>query len=63
MADTQTRQAAVEAAIAAVKSQCGDEAWPQIMTELLTEISISMAMLVDGISGSGSSGSSDANVS
>ena len=48
MADpTPTRQDVVEAAIASVKSHCGDEAWPQIITELLTEISISLAMLVD----------------
>lgn len=48
----ETRQAAVEAAIAAVKSKYGDEAWPQIFTELLEEISISLAMLVDNNSSS-----------
>ena len=50
--ETETRQAAVEAAIAAVKSKYGGEAWPQIMTELLTEISVSLAMLVDAGSSS-----------
>lgn len=45
-----SRQDAVEAKIAAVKKQYGDEAWPQIIAELLEEISISLAMLVDGAS-------------
>ena len=46
MAD-ETRQAAVEAAQAAVVAKYGDDGWMWIFKELLTEISISLAMLVD----------------
>ena len=48
MADpTPTRQSVVEANIAAVEKKYGDEAWPQIQTQLMKDISISLAMLVD----------------
>jgi hypothetical protein len=47
MADTPTRQETVEANLAAVQKKYGDEAWPQIQTQLLTDISVSLAMLVD----------------
>ena len=47
MADTETRQDVVEANIAAVEKKYGDEAWPQIQTQILKDISISLAMLVD----------------
>ena len=48
MADpTPTRQDVVEANIAAVEKKYGDETWPQIQTQLLKDISISLAMLVD----------------
>lgn len=52
MADTPSRQDTVEANIAAVESKYGDEAWPQIQTAILKDISISLAMLVDAGSGS-----------
>ena len=51
MAD-ETRQAAVEAAQAAVIAKYGDDGWMWIFKELLTEISISLAMLVDNSSSS-----------
>lgn len=48
MADpTPTRQDVVEANIAAVEKKYGTEAWPQIQTQILKDISISLAMLVD----------------
>lgn len=47
MADTETRQDVVEANITAVETKYGTEAWPQIQTQLLKDISISLAMLVD----------------
>ena len=46
MADA-TRQDTVEANIAAVEKKYGTEAWPQIQTQILKDISISLAMLVD----------------
>lgn len=45
--NTETRQDVVEANIDAVKTKYGDEAWPQIQTKLLEDISVSLAMLVD----------------
>lgn len=47
MADTETRQDVVEDNIEAVETKYGDEAWPQIQTAILKDISISLAMLVD----------------
>ena len=47
MADDKTRQDVVEENIEAVVGKYGDEAWPQIQTKILKDISISLAMLVD----------------
>ena len=47
MADTKSRQDTVEENIEAVENQRGDEAWPQIITQLLKDINISLALLVD----------------
>ena len=44
---TPTRQATVAANLAAIKTQRGDENWNYIFTQLLTDISTSLAMLVD----------------
>ena len=60
MAD-ETRQAAVETNNAATISKYGPEAWEQIKAQLLTDISVSLAMLVDNGSSSSaaSAGSSE----
>jgi len=48
MADpTPTREDVVTANITAVEAKYGPEAWDQIMTVLLKDISVSLAMLVD----------------
>ena len=53
MADpTPTRQDTVENNIEAVEDRLGPEAYPQIFVQLLKDINISLAMLVDAGSGS-----------
>ena len=44
---TPSRQDTVEANVEAVETKYGDGAWNQIQTQLLKDISISLAMLVD----------------
>lgn len=46
MADT-TREAEVKANVEAVEAQYGDEAYRRIFVQLLKDINISLAMLVD----------------
>ena len=54
MADeTTTREAEVKANVAAVEAQRGDEAYRAIYVQLLKDINISLAMLVDAGSSSG----------
>lgn len=45
--ETPTRTDTVEANIAAVINKHGDEAWDQIASVCLQDISVSLAMLVD----------------
>lgn len=45
---TPTRQETVEANIAAVIAQYGPDGFRQLVTAMLKDISISLAMLVDG---------------
>ena len=52
---TPTREDTVEANLAATIKKYGDEAWPQIIATLLTDISVSLAMLVDNDTSSSSS--------
>ena len=47
MAD-KTRTEIVEENLEAVIAKYGTEAWPQIQTQLLEDINVSLAMLVDG---------------
>ena len=47
MADDPTRQETVEQNIEDVIAKYGTAAWPQIQTQILTDISVSLAMLVD----------------
>ena len=47
MADT-SRVEEVEANIEAVEEKYGPEAWDRVMTTCLKDISVSLAMLVDG---------------
>jgi len=44
---TPTRQETVEANIEAVIAKYGEEAWPQIFSVCLQDISVSLALLVD----------------
>lgn len=44
---TPTRQETVEANVEAVEARFGDGAWNQIFAQLLKDINISLAMLVD----------------
>ena len=46
MSDT-TREAEVKANIAAVEANSGAEAWNRVIVQLLKDINISLAMLVD----------------
>jgi hypothetical protein len=48
MADTPTREATVKANIAAVKAKYGDDAFDKINNVCLEDISVSLALLVDG---------------
>jgi len=50
--NTETRQDTVEANVEAVETKYGDGAWNQIMVQLLKDINISLAMLVDNGSNS-----------
>lgn len=52
MADT-TREAEVKANVKAVEDSRGAEAWDHIMVQLLKDINISLAMLVDAGTNSG----------
>ena len=47
MADEKTRQDVVEENIDEIEAKHGKEAWNQIQTQCLKDISISLAMLVD----------------
>ena len=47
MADSETRQSAVEANIEAIKAKYGDDAYDKINSQCLEDISVSLAMLVD----------------
>ena len=47
MADDKSRQDVVEENIEATEEKHGKEAWNQIQTQCLKDISISLAMLVD----------------
>jgi len=49
MADA-TRQETVEQNIEDAVAKYGESAWNQIQTQILTDISVSLAMLVDGAS-------------
>jgi hypothetical protein len=51
--DTPTRTETVTANNAATIAKYGPEAWSQIYAQLLTDISVSLAMLVDAGSNSG----------
>ena len=52
MADpTPSREDTVKANVLAVETRLGPEAYPQIIVQLLKDINISMAMLVDAGSG------------
>ena len=51
--NTETRQDTVEANIAAIKEKYGPEAWNQINSACLEDISVSLAMLVDAGTQSG----------
>ena len=53
MADTESRQDTVEANILAIVTKYGPEATEQINTQCLKDISVSLAMLVDAGSSSG----------
>jgi len=48
MADDKTREDVVEENLDAVIAMYGPEALPQIQTQLLKDINISLALLVDG---------------
>ena len=53
MADNdKTRTETVEDNIDDIEAKYGEEAWPQIQTQLLKDISVSLAMLVDAGSSS-----------
>lgn len=43
----ETREATVTANITAVETRLGPEAYPQIIVQLLKDINLSLAMLVD----------------
>ena len=45
--ETPTREDTVTANLTAIKAKYGDEAWPQIQVQLLTDINLSLALLVD----------------
>ena len=49
--DTPTRSEEIAANLLAVETKYGKEAWYQIWTQLLTDINVSLAMLVDAGSG------------
>lgn len=46
--ETATRQETVEANIEAVVTKYGDENWVKLLAVCLQDISVSLAMLVDG---------------
>ena len=48
-----TREDTVKANVTAVENKYGPEAWPQIQTQILKDINISLALLVDAGSSSG----------
>jgi hypothetical protein len=52
MADTPTRQETVAANNAATITKCGEDAYWLRMLQMLEDISVSLAMLVDAGSGS-----------
>lgn len=51
---TPTRQETVEANITAVETMYGNIGYPQIISQCIKDISVSLAMLVDNDSGSAS---------
>lgn len=54
-AETTTRETEVKANVTATEAKYGPEAWPQIQTQILKDINITLAKLLDSNSSSSAS--------